>query len=153
VLGLALSSYASGLLITRYGKWKAMLVAGAVLQFFGCTMLAFVDRTAPIWQIEVAVALLGLGIGVLLQNVVALVQNIVTPERFGAAGAAVFFFRLMGAAVGLPLLATTVPPHGDGTTRVFLHMSVLSLVGLAAVALLPNQRLRASLEPAPESAR
>ncbi|MBS9372438.1 MFS transporter [Rhodococcus sp. B50] len=153
VFGLALSSFASGRLITRFGKWKALLVAGALLQLAGCTMLVFTDRSAPIWWIELAVLLLGLGIGVLLQNLVSLVQNAVAPERFGAAGAAVFFFRLIGAAVGLPLLAATVPPHGEGIGRVFLLLSVLSVVGLVTVALLPNQRLRTSFDAVEEPSR
>ncbi|MCR8692262.1 MFS transporter [Rhodococcus pyridinivorans] len=153
VFGLALSSFASGRLITRSGRWKALLVAGSVLQVAGCAMLAFADGNTALWWIELAVLLLGLGIGVLLQNLVTLVQNAVAPERFGAAGAAVFFFRLIGAAVGLPLFAATVPPHGGGTGRVFLLLSVLSVVGLVAVALLPNQRLRTSFDTTEEPSR
>ncbi|SUE13867.1 mfs transporter [Rhodococcus gordoniae] len=153
VFGLASSSYTSGRLIARSGRWKALLVAGSVLQVAGCAMLACADGNTAPWWIELAVLLLGLGIGVLLQNLVTLVQNAVAPERFGAAGAAVFFFRLIGAAVGLPLLAATVPPHGEGTDRVFLLLAVLSVVGLVAVALLPNQRLRTSLATAEEPSR
>ena len=153
VFGLASSSFASGRLITRSGRWKALLVAGSVLQVAGCAMLAFADGNTALWWIELAVLLLGLGIGVLLQNLVTLVQNAVASERFGAAGAAVFFFRLIGAAVGLPLLAATVPPHGGGTGRVFLLLSVLSVVGLVAVALLPNQRLRTSFDTTEEPSR
>ena len=153
VFGLASSSFASGRLITRSGRWKALLVAGSVLQVAGCAMLAFADGNTALWWIELAVLLLGLGIGVLLQNLVTLVQNAVAPERFGAAGAAVFFFRLIGAAVGLPLLAAAVPPGGEGTGRVFLLLSTLSVVGLVAVALLPNQRLRTSFATAEEPSR
>ncbi|WP_277371593.1 MFS transporter [Rhodococcus rhodochrous] len=152
VFGLASSSFASGRLITRSGRWKALLVAGSVLQVAGCAMLPFADGNTALWWIELAVLLLGLGIGVLLQNLVTLVQNAVAPERFGAAGAAVFF-RLIGAAVGLPLFAATVPPHGGGTGRVFLLLSVLSVVGLVAVALLPNQRLRTSFDTTEEPSR
>jgi len=147
VVGLALSSIVSGRLITRFGRWKVFLVAGALLQLVGCGALASVDTTSALWLIELAVLLCGLGIGMLLQNLVLAVQNTVDPVRIGAAGGAVLYFRSIGAAVGLPVLAAALPAHSEGTGRVFLALAALALVSLGAVALIPNLPLRTNLEP------
>lgn len=146
VIGLALSSVVSGRLITKFGTLKVFLVIGALLQLIGCSALTQLDHTTALWQIEVAVLCLGLGIGMLLQNLVLAVQNTVLPDRIGAASGAVLYFRSIGGAVGLPILAAALPAHSNDIEQVFLILVALAAASLLVVILLPNHPLRTAVE-------
>lgn len=102
--GMVFTSTASGQVISRYGRWKRYLVAGAVLITAGLTMLATVDHTTPIVEVEVFLFVLGAGIGLSMQNLVLAVQNTVALHDVGAASSLVAFLRSMGGTIGVTVL-------------------------------------------------
>ena len=53
-------------------------------------------------------ALLGLGIGMTMQNLVLAVQNTVGPHDLGAASSVVAFFRSLGGAIGVSVLGAVL---------------------------------------------
>ena len=53
-------------------------------------------------------ALLGLGIGMMMQNLVLCTQNQVAPADLGAASSTVTFFRSLGGAVGVSALGAVM---------------------------------------------
>lgn len=111
VLGLAVASTVSGQLISRYGRWKRYLVAGMTLLTAGLTLLALVDATIPLWQLWLSMAVVGLGIGMTLQNLILSVQNSVAAADLGAASATVTFFRSLGGAIGVSVLGSVLSHH------------------------------------------
>ncbi|MGV9942224.1 MFS transporter [Streptomyces sp. NPDC003401] len=106
--GLFVSSTVSGQLITRTGKWKAWLVGGGVLVTAGLGLLGTIRYDTPYWKTAVFMALLGLGIGMMMQNLVLSTQNQVAPADLGAASSTVTFFRSLGGAIGVSALGAVM---------------------------------------------
>ncbi|MEU0118175.1 MFS transporter [Streptomyces bobili] len=108
IAGLFVSSTVSGQLITRTGRWKAWLVGGGVLITAGLGLLGTIRYDTPYWKTAVFMALLGLGVGMMMQNLVLSTQNQVAPSDLGAASSTVTFFRSLGGAMGVSALGAVM---------------------------------------------
>ncbi|MFE1878271.1 MFS transporter [Streptomyces diastatochromogenes] len=106
--GLFISSTVSGQFITRTGRWKAWLVSGGVLVTAGLMMLGSLRYDTDYWKMAIWMALLGLGIGMMMQNLVLATQNQVAPSDLGSASSTVTFFRSLGGAVGVSALGAVM---------------------------------------------
>lgn len=104
IAGNLTGSVVSGLLISRTGKWKRYLVAGSILLIGGLGLGGTMDHTTELWQAGIFMAILGLGLGMLMQNLVLAVQNTVSARDIGTASASVAFFRSVGGAIGVSVL-------------------------------------------------
>ncbi|WP_331729522.1 MFS transporter (plasmid) [Streptomyces sp. NBC_00028] len=112
IAGLFIASTVSGRIITRTGKWKGWLLAGGVLLTAGLTLLGMLRHDTSYLFIALCMALMGLGVGMTLQNLVLCTQNQVSPHDLGAASSTVTFFRSLGGAVGVSVLGSVL------TTRI-----------------------------------
>ncbi|MFF7970390.1 DHA2 family efflux MFS transporter permease subunit [Streptomyces sp. NPDC007905] len=106
--GLFVSSTVSGQFITRTGRWKAWLVSGGVLVTAGLVLLGGIRYDTDYWKMAIFMALLGLGIGMMMQNLVLATQNQVAPSDLGSASSTVTFFRSLGGAVGVSALGAVM---------------------------------------------
>jgi len=106
--GLFISSTVSGQFITRTGRWKVWLVGGGVLLTAGLGLLGTVRYDTDYWKMAIFMALLGLGIGMMMQNLVLSTQNQVAPADLGSASSTVTFFRSLGGAVGVSALGAVM---------------------------------------------
>ncbi|MEV6883283.1 MFS transporter [Streptomyces sp. NPDC051135] len=106
--GLFVSSTVSGQIITKTGKWKGWLLAGGVLLTAGLGLLGTMRYDTPYWHIAIFMALMGLGVGMMMQNLVLCTQNQVAPSDLGAASSTVTFFRSLGGAVGVSVLGSVM---------------------------------------------
>ncbi|TCR24278.1 MFS transporter [Streptomyces sp. BK205] len=106
--GLFVSSTVSGQFITRTGRWKAWLVSGGVLVTAGLGLLGTIRYDTAYWKMSIFMALLGLGIGMMMQNLVLCTQNQVEPGDLGSASSTVTFFRSLGGAVGVSALGAVM---------------------------------------------
>lgn len=106
--GLFVSSTVSGQIITKTGKWKAWLVAGGVLLTAGLGLLGTMRYDTEYWHIAIFMAIMGLGIGMMMQNLVLATQNQVAPEDLGSASSVVTFFRSLGGAMGVSVLGAVM---------------------------------------------
>ncbi|MUU70706.1 MFS transporter [Pseudarthrobacter sp. GA104] len=104
IAGNLAGSVASGLLISRTGKWKGYLIAGSVFLIGGLGLAGTMDHTTELWHAGIFTAVLGLGLGMLMQNLVLAVQNTVRAADIGTASASVAFFRSVGGAIGVSVL-------------------------------------------------
>jgi EmrB/QacA subfamily drug resistance transporter len=130
VAGLLLSSTVSGLLITRTGRWKRFLVAGAVLVVLGFGLLSTVDHETNMVMLGVFLFVLGVGIGMTMQNLVLAVQNTVAATDLGAASSAVAFFRSLGGTIGVSVLGAVLATRvGD-----LIRAGLADVPGAAAAA-------------------
>ncbi|MEV5607174.1 MFS transporter [Streptomyces sp. NPDC052225] len=112
IAGLFVSSTVSGQVITKTGKWKAWLVAGGVFLTAGLGLLGTMRYDTPYWRLAIFMALMGLGVGMMMQNLVLSTQNQVAPKDLGSASSVVTFFRSLGGAVGVSALGSVM------TTRI-----------------------------------
>jgi EmrB/QacA subfamily drug resistance transporter len=106
--GLLLSSTVSGILITRTGRWKRFLTGGAVFVVAGFGLLSFIDHETDMVLLGVFLFVLGVGIGMTMQNLVLAVQNTVAAADLGAASSAVAFFRSLGGTIGVSVLGAVL---------------------------------------------
>ncbi|MFI1723722.1 MFS transporter [Streptomyces sp. NPDC020489] len=106
--GLFVSSTVSGQFITRTGRWKAWLVSGGVLITAGLGLLSTIRYDTEYWKTAIFMALLGLGIGMMMQNLVLCTQNQVEPKDLGSASSTVTFFRSLGGAMGVSVLGAVM---------------------------------------------
>jgi len=106
--GLLVSSITSGRIITNTGYWKRWLVGGMVLVIAGLTALSTIDEATNLAVVGAYMALLGLGLGATMQNLVLAVQNITAQSDMGAASSVVAFFRSMGGSIGVSALGAAL---------------------------------------------
>ncbi|MEV7233158.1 MFS transporter [Streptomyces sp. NPDC051020] len=104
ITGLFLSSTISGQIITKTGRWKAWLVSGGFLVTAGLGMLGTIRYDTEYWHIAIFMFVMGLGTGMMMQNLVLAAQNQVAPSDLGAASSVVTFFRSLGGAIGVSAL-------------------------------------------------
>ncbi|MGS2617201.1 MDR family MFS transporter [Micromonospora sp. LZ34] len=104
IFGLLVSSTVAGQLITKFGRWKAYLVAGAAVMTIGMLLLGTIDAGTSVLVLSVYMAVLGVGVGMLMQNLVLAAQNDVPAHELGAATSVITFFRSMGGAIGVSAL-------------------------------------------------
>lgn len=102
--GLLVSSIVSGRAITRHGRWKRYLVSGMVLVVLGMALLSTIDETTSLAVVGAFMAVLGVGLGATMQNLVLAVQNNTAQADMGSASAVVAFFRSMGGSIGVSAL-------------------------------------------------
>jgi MFS family permease len=102
--GLFVSSVVSGRIISDTGRWKRFLVGGMVLVVVGLALLGTIDETTSLVVIGAFMAILGVGLGATMQNLVLSVQNNVKMSDMGSASSVVAFFRSMGGSIGVSAL-------------------------------------------------
>lgn len=108
ITGLFLSSTLSGQIITKTGRWKAWLVSGGFLITAGLGMLGTIRYDTTYWHIAIYMFVMGLGIGMMMQNLVLATQNQVDPKDLGSASSVVTFFRSLGGAIGVSALGAVL---------------------------------------------
>ncbi|WP_030041878.1 MDR family MFS transporter, partial [Streptomyces resistomycificus] len=108
IAGLFVSSTVSGQVITKTGRWKYWLVSGGFLVTAGLGLLGTMRYDTDYWKIAIFMAVMGLGIGMMMQNLVLSTQNQVAPADLGAASSTVTFFRSLGGAMGVSALGAVM---------------------------------------------
>ncbi|WP_433262020.1 MDR family MFS transporter [Actinosynnema sp. CS-041913] len=106
--GVLGTSIVSGRLITRTGKGKPYIVAGAITLVVGFAALATIDHETPLVLVGGAMLLVGAGVGMSMQNLVLAVQNTVPLRDIGAASSTIAFFRSLGGTIGVSVLGAVL---------------------------------------------
>ena len=106
--GVLLSSMVAGRLISRTGVVKPFIVTGAVVLVLGFLGLGMIDHATPLVFVAGAMVLVGVGVGMTMQNLVLAVQNSVPLRDLGAASASVTFFRSLGGTIGVSVLGAVL---------------------------------------------
>jgi EmrB/QacA subfamily drug resistance transporter len=108
IVGNMIGATGTGQYITRTGRWKGIMMAGAALLVLGLLLMGGIDHRTPIWHLSIYMVLMGLGTGALMQNLVLVVQNTVDVTDVGAASGTVSFFRSLGGTIGVAALGAVL---------------------------------------------
>ncbi|WP_331461797.1 MULTISPECIES: MDR family MFS transporter [unclassified Arthrobacter] len=108
IAGNLMGSVGSGQLISRFGKWKRFLIAGTIMVMAGTGLAGTLDHETDMLLVSLYIFVLGLGMGLLMQNLVLAVQNTVKVSEVGSASASIAFFRTVGGAVGVSVLGAVM---------------------------------------------
>ncbi|MCA1811898.1 MAG: MFS transporter [Halobacteriales archaeon] len=103
VLGLMPLSAASGIIISKTGKYKWWPLAGLPIAAAGMGMLSLLTPDTSELTIGTGMFLLGAGIGMTMQVMVLAVQNALDLRQMGIGTAANNFVRSMGSVIGVAL--------------------------------------------------
>ena len=104
MLGMVMTSLASGQLITRFGRYKIFPIIGT---FVIATAAYPLSKLGPhSSEVETALCVLGLGFGLggVQYVLILVIQNAVEYEHLGVATACSSLFRHIGGAVGVAVL-------------------------------------------------
>jgi EmrB/QacA subfamily drug resistance transporter len=100
MLGMLVASVVSGRLVTRLGRYKIFPVIGGALLVFGMWLLSHLGLHTSHVVAGLYMLPLGVGLGMMMQNLVLAVQNAVSMKDLGTGTSTVNFFRSMGGAFG-----------------------------------------------------
>ena len=157
---------ATGDIITRTGRYRGVILAGAPLMGLGFALLALVGEQSSAWLVVAATIVIGLGLGCIQQNLVLIMQNGLPAEHMGLVTSAGQFTRTAGGAIGIAVLGALLSwrmgsagvPQADaavgageraalaGALRpVFIVTVAVMAIGAWAVARIPEVELRTSV--------
>ncbi|MER6315024.1 MFS transporter [Streptomyces sp. NPDC001581] len=106
VLGMLISSTASGQIVSRTGRWKVFPIAGTGVTAIGLLLLHQLHRTSSTWEMSIYFFVFGAGLGLVMQVLVLVVQNAVSYADLGVATSGATFFRSIGASFGVAIFGT-----------------------------------------------
>jgi EmrB/QacA subfamily drug resistance transporter len=106
--GVLVSSTISGRLISVTGRIRPYIVAGTIILVGGFVVLSTMDHDTSLWIVGGGMALVGIGVGMSMQNLVLSVQNTVALRDIGAASSTVAFFRSLGGTIGVSVLGAVL---------------------------------------------
>lgn len=115
-LTFALSSPLVGRLVTRRGP-RLPMTAGMALMGLGLLAYAAMGVGASIWAIEVALVVIGAGLGLNAGPVVGVAVRAVSADRAGLAGGIANLARISGAALGVAVGGSVLDAVGAGATH------------------------------------
>ncbi|MFI6731916.1 MDR family MFS transporter [Nonomuraea sp. NPDC050451] len=104
MVGMVVSSTLTGQLVHRFGRFKWFMVAGTALSGIAGFLFSTMDLGTSGFVSGAYMVLFGAGLGMVMQNVLLVVQTSATAADRGAATSAVTFARGVGGAVGVAVL-------------------------------------------------
>lgn len=100
IAGLMIASITAGQLVSRTGKYKALIVGGFVLMTVMIGLLTTLNPDTSYLYEAIIMVFLGLGIGVALPVMNIAVQNEFSQKDLGAATSSSQLFRSLGSTIG-----------------------------------------------------
>lgn len=104
VAGMLVSSIGSGRAITATGRYKVFPIVGTAIAAGGLALLSRMTVDSSRATNGVYFAVLGLGIGLVMQVLILVVQNSAPRQDMGSATAAANYFRQIGASLGASIV-------------------------------------------------
>ncbi|WP_122261834.1 MDR family MFS transporter [Ornithinimicrobium cerasi] len=155
MLGLIVVGIVSGYLVTRTGRYKELMLLGTVVLGVGLWMLTRLGVDSSEWELTAAIAVMGTGLGLAMQQYTLVVQNAVPRADLGVATASLQFFRNVGNTVGIAVfgavmtsglagaIAGHLPPELAGRAGGLGELDAAAALDPAQTAGLPPEALQA----------
>jgi MFS family permease len=106
MVGLVSTSVVTGRLITRTGRYKRYPIIGTALAGVAFVLLSTMDVTTTRVEVGAYMAVLGIGLGMIMQNLILVAQNDAPAKDLGVVTATVGFARTLGGSVGTAVFGT-----------------------------------------------
>src|SRR5436309_15626133 len=101
--GILVAAIGSGRAISRIGRYKVFPITGTAVLVVGMYLLSRLDAGTAPWLASVYMLVVGVGIGLVMQVLVLVVQNDVRREDIGVATSTATFFRSVGGSFGVAI--------------------------------------------------
>jgi EmrB/QacA subfamily drug resistance transporter len=99
--GLMFTSIVSGRIISKIGRYRIFPIVGTFVTFIAMVLLGTLKITTPLHLLYLYIALLGFGLGMVMQVLILAVQNSVEPKLIGVATSSTTLFRSIGGSIGV----------------------------------------------------
>jgi hypothetical protein len=141
--GVMVSSVASGRMIAATGRYRVYPIAGTALTVVGMLLLSTMGPGTGVVAAGAFMAVLGLGLGMVMQVLILAVQNDAPYEDLGVATAGATLFRSIGGSLGTAVLGAVFTARltaelGDRLPAGAGAVAQSGNVDPAAVAALPD---------------
>lgn len=137
VLSLTIASTSTGAFISRTGRYKILPIVAGVAMAIGCTLMATMDDRTSVFFIAAYGILIGIGIGIILNVSMTVVQNSVPLSVIGVATGGATMFRQIGGCVGVAVLGSIFANRLTIATAAVGHPEGSAVFNPATLALLP----------------
>jgi EmrB/QacA subfamily drug resistance transporter len=143
---MLVTSMVAGRVTTSSGRYKVFPVAGGALMIAGLYLLSLMDTGTTRVTSGIYMAVLGLGMGCLMQITMLVAQNSVEMKDMGVASSSTTLFRTLGSSFGVAIMgalfndrvkhvmAERAGALGKGVTEKSAQLDAKSLAKLPAVA-------------------
>ncbi|MER6527830.1 MDR family MFS transporter [Streptomyces sp. NPDC001508] len=101
---MLVTSMVAGRVTTNSGRYKIFPIAGGVLMVAGLYLLSLMDTGTSRFTSGVYMAVLGLGMGCLMQITMLVAQNSVQMKDMGVASSSTTLFRTLGSSFGVAIM-------------------------------------------------
>ncbi|KAJ3341112.1 hypothetical protein HDU83_006792 [Entophlyctis luteolus] len=108
VFGLVFTSIASGILVSRLGKYRHFFFIGPIVMIIGAVLISYFDASSSLVKRVFFLFIFGLGLGSLIQMRVIAIQASVPPSLVAIATALVQTGNTLGGAVGVAITGTVI---------------------------------------------
>ncbi|WP_227025871.1 MDR family MFS transporter [Streptomyces fodineus] len=143
---MLVTSMVAGRVTTNSGRYKIFPIVGGALMIAGLYLLSLMDTGTTRLTSGVYMAVLGLGMGCLMQITMLVAQNSVEMKDMGVASSSTTLFRTLGSSFGVAIMgalfndrvkhvmAERAGALGKGVTEKSAQLDAKSLAKLPAVA-------------------
>ncbi|MGQ5634094.1 MULTISPECIES: MDR family MFS transporter [unclassified Streptomyces] len=143
---MLVTSMVAGRVTTSSGRYKVFPVAGGALMIAGLYLLSLMDTGTTRLTSGIYMAVLGLGMGCLMQITMLVAQNSVEMKDMGVASSSTTLFRTLGSSFGVAIMgalfndrvkhvmAERAGALGKGVTEKSAQLDAKSLAKLPAMA-------------------
>jgi MFS family permease len=123
-IGIGFSRIGSGKVIDKKGPKKISLIGFALL-IIGFPILALINNPLGF---HLAAAILGLGFGIIMPTFQTMVNNLVLPNRRGAANST--FFTAFDLGIGLGIIGTGFLSQNLGFSKTFIIFCIINIFAI-----------------------
>jgi EmrB/QacA subfamily drug resistance transporter len=125
----------AGRMVERSGRYRAWPIAGGCCMTLGVVLLATLDRDSSVAVAAAFGAVLGTGVGFVMQTSLLALQNSVDHADLGVATSSALLARILGSTVGAALLSAVLEAGlpADGTRGAGDYAGAIRAVYLAAL--------------------
>jgi EmrB/QacA subfamily drug resistance transporter len=119
--GLVVFSTASGLIISKTGRYRVFPIVGTGLMTIGLLLLSRIGADTSSFVTGLYMFVLGVGLGCVMQVLVLIVQNAVPYSELGVATSGATFFRSIGGSFGTAIFGAVFSNVLVGNLARHLH--------------------------------
>ncbi len=139
VAGMLSMFILSGQLVTRTGRYKVFPILGTAVMAVGMYMLSQLGAVSSYGRAALAMFVVGLGTGLVMQVLVVVVQNSVPYSQLGTATATATFFRSIGGAFGVAILGSVFSSRLIADLTAHASPALLGVMHGGSIATSPAQ--------------
>ncbi|MGA2285825.1 MAG: MDR family MFS transporter [Dehalococcoidia bacterium] len=134
-----LGAVGSGWIISKIGRYRMFPISGTGIMIVGTYLLSRMNDGTPWLRAALFMAVLGIGLGMVMQVPILAVQNAVAHKDLGTGTASVNLFRSLGSAFGVAIFGAILSNRLTSELRQILPPQTLGQINPTMLTASPAQ--------------